>query len=187
MQERSVPEQMPLESREVSLPTGDLAVAARTLVEERLRGVRRSAPREVAPVDIVLQATRESAREHLFEEACELYWNELSWEQLSDEERMDEGAFTEMVFPGLLAFVDALLPRAPNGEPDRDREHRDVAHDFLLWLAARLVELRNAQPEDADEKQRVRRQESMTDDLIDLVAYRLYGLDPEEVEGFEDR
>lgn len=186
MEQGSVPEQMPLESRDVSLPTGELAVAARTLVEERLRGVRRSAPREVAPVDVVLQATRESAREHLFEEACELYWNELSWEQLSDEERVEEGEFTEMVFPGLLAFVDALLPRAPNGEPDRDREHRDVAHDLLLWLAARLVELRNAEPEDVRERQRLRRQASMTDDLIDLVALRLYGLDPEEMEGFGD-
>ncbi|MDP2480053.1 MAG: hypothetical protein Q8W49_06090, partial [Candidatus Palauibacterales bacterium] len=89
--------------------------------------------------------------------------------------------------PGLLAFMDALLPRNTNGEPDRDREHRDVAHDFLLWLAGRLVELRSARPEALEERARMRRQEATTDELIDLVAYRLYGLTSEEVERIQER
>jgi len=92
-----------------------------------------------------------------------------------------------MVFPGLLAFIDALLPRNPNREPDRDREHRDVAHDFLLWLAARLVDLRSGRPEAELERRRLRRQEILTDDLIDLVSCRLYGLSSDEVERIQER
>lgn len=175
-------DEMGVDRMEASLPEGQLAVAARTLVEERLRGVRRAVDRDLAPVDIVLRSTEPSSRSYLFEEACELYWNELNWEELTEEERVSDGSLTEMVFPGLLAFLDALLPRAANGEPDRDRERRDVAHDFLLWLAARLVRLRNDRPDDRQERQRQRREATMTDELIDLVVHRLYGLTPEEID-----
>ncbi len=163
-------------------------MAARTLIEERLRGMRRSVDRELAPVDIVLRQTKPEARTHLFEEACELYWTELGWEEETGEEAVGAGGreLTEMVFPGLLAFIDALLPRNDNGEPDRDRERRDVAHDFLLWLAGRLVELRSANPGELSERTRLRRQEALTDELIDLVAYRLYGLTSQEVERIQE-
>ena len=172
-----------------TLPTGELAMAARTLVEERLRGLRRAVDRDLAPVDIVLKPATPKVRRHLFEEACELYWNELSWEELSEEELVGDGEheLTEMVFPGLLALIDALLPKAPNGEPDRDREHRDVTHDFLLWLAARLVELRNARPEDNGDRIRLKRQAAVTDDLIDLIAFRLYSLTRPEIERYQTR
>lgn len=163
-------------------PAGEVKMAARTLVEERLRSVRRGIDRDLAPVDVVVDHTVPESRRYLFEEACELYWNELAWEELTDEERLADGAFTEMVFPGLLAFIDALLPRAGEGEPDRSREHRDVAHDFLLWLARRLVELRNTSAEGPDGRRRSR-EAALTDDLIDLVTHRLYCLTPEEIEG----
>jgi electron transfer flavoprotein beta subunit len=119
--------------------------------------------RTLAAVDLVLRPATPEVRRHLFEESCELYWNELSWEEITDEELVGDGELTEMVFPGLLALIDALLPRAPNGEPDRDREHRDVAHDFLLWLAAKLVELRGTRSEDEEDRERVRRQTAVTD------------------------
>jgi len=170
-----------------SVPSGERAVAARTLIEERLRGLRRSVDRDLAPVDVVLRPTKPSSRTHLFEEACDLYWTELGWEEETGEESLGEGELTEMVFPGLLAFMDALLPRNPNQEPDRDREHRDVAHDFLLWLAARLVDLRSDRPTAELERRRLRRQETLTDDLIDLVACRLYGLSSDEVERIQER
>jgi hypothetical protein len=159
-----------------------LDLAARTLVEERVRSLRRMLKRQLDPSDIVLRPTAPAARQHLFEEACELYWNELSWEQLTDEERVGESELTEMVFPGLLALVDAWLPTSENGEPDRDRERRDVAHDFLLWLAARLVELRRQKPEDEGDRQRLGREVQVTDELIDLVTYRLYSLSDGEIE-----
>ncbi len=159
-----------------------LELASRTLVEERVRSLRRLVRRELDPSDLVLRPTAPAARQHLFEEACELYWNELNWEQLTDEELVAEGEFTEMVFPGLLALVDAWLPRSENGEPDRDRERRDVAHDFLIWLAARLVELRIGRPEDAADRSRIQRTIQVTDELIDLVSYRLYCLTDGDIE-----
>lgn len=170
-----------------TLPTGEQAVAARTLVEERLRGLRRAVDRDLAPVDVVLRPATPRVRRHLFEEACELYWNELSWEEITDEEMVEGGALTEMVFPGLLALIDAFLPRGSTGEPDRGREHRDVAHDFLLWLAARLVELRNARPEDNGDRLQIQRQIAVTDELIDLVAFRLYSLTNDEIERYQKR
>lgn len=159
-----------------------LDLAARTLVEERVRSLRRQVNRELDPDDLVLRPTAPAARRHLFEEACELYWNELNWEQLTHEEVIGEGELTEMVFPGLLALVDAWLPRSDNGEPDRDREHRDVAHDFLLWLASRLVELRVQRPEDGAERETIQREVQVTDDLIDLVTFRLYCISDGEIE-----
>jgi len=160
----------------------ELALAARVLIAERLRCLQKFVDRQIDLDDIVLKPTAPDSRRHLFEEACELYWNELNWEQLTDEELYAEGELTEMVFPGLLTLIDALLPRADNGEPDRDREYRDVAHDFLLWVAQRLVELRTTQPEDDSDRQRLRRERTITDDLVDLVAYRLYCLTDKEIE-----
>ncbi|MCL7927584.1 MAG: hypothetical protein M8860_00295 [marine benthic group bacterium] len=157
-----------------------LELAARTLVEERVRALRRLLDRELDPDDIIVRPTAPASRKHLFEDACDLYWNELNWEQLTDEERISGGELTEMVFPGLLTLVDALLPRSDNGEPDRDREHRDVAHDFLLWLAGRLVELRATRPDDEEDRERIRAEIQVTDDLIDLVSCRLYCLTDEE-------
>jgi len=158
-----------------------VALAARTLVKERVRALQRLVDRELDPGDVVLRPTAPDSRQHLFEEACELYWNEMNWEQITDEELTDSGELTEMVFPGLLTLVDALLPRAANGEPDRGREHRDVAHDFLLWLAARLVELRSRRDEDEEDRAQTRREAQVTDELVDLVTYRLYSITDEEI------
>lgn len=159
----------------------DLALAARTLVHERVRALSRLVDRDLDPGDVVLRPTAVESRKHLFEEACELYWNEMNWEQITDEELTEGDELTEMVFPGLLTLVDALLPRGANGEPDRSREHRDVAHDFLRWLAARLVELRTRREEDQEDRKETRREAQITDDLVDLVIYRLYSITDEEI------
>ncbi|MFQ5529621.1 MAG: hypothetical protein ACE5FP_04665 [Gemmatimonadota bacterium] len=159
----------------------ELELAAHTLVHERLRALRKLVGRELDPGDVVLRPTPAASRKHLFEEACELYWNEMNWEQITEEELTDGGELTEMVFPGLLTLVDALLPRGPNGEPDRAREHRDVAHDFLGWLAARLVELRSRRQETQEDKAQTRREATITDELIDLVTFRLYLITDDEI------
>ena len=159
----------------------DLSLAARTLVHERVRALGRLVDRELDPGDVVLRPTAPDSRQHLFEEACELYWNEMNWEQITDEELTDGGELTEMVFPGLLTLIDALLPRGANGEPDRGREHRDVAHDFLLWLAARVVELRSRREDDPEDRKQSRREATITDELVDLVTYRLYSITDEEI------
>ena len=56
-----------------------------------------------------------------------------------------------------------------------------MAHDFLLWLAARLVELRSQRGEDEEERLQVRRETKITDELVDLVTYRLYSITDEEI------
>lgn len=162
-------------------PEGEVALAARTLVRERVRGIGKAVGRRLTPSDIVLHPASPEVRKHLFEEACELYWNELSWEEITDEELVGDDELTEMVFPGLLALVDAFLPRSPNGEPDRSREHRDIAHDFITWLAARLIGLRTATPESDEDRERIRRRKAVTDELIDLVAFRLCSLTTDEI------
>jgi hypothetical protein len=48
-------------------------------------------------------------RRHLFEEAVELYWNDLEWENITEEERMEGGPLPELTFPGFLAYVRGLL------------------------------------------------------------------------------
>ena len=163
-----------------------LAVAGRTLITERIRGMRKVVGRRLAPSDLVLRATAPDVRRHLFDEACELYWNEMSWEEITQEELVGEEELTEMIFPGLLALVAAFLPRAPNGEPDRDRERRDVAHDFLDWLGTRLVALREARPEAEHERERIRHEKEITDGLIDLVAFRVCSLDSDEIETYQN-
>ncbi len=168
-------------------PSGELALAAKTLVHERIRGIRKAVGRRLGPGDIVLHPAAAEVRQHLFEEACELYWNELSWEEITEEELVGDEEFTEMVFPGLLTLIDAFLPKSENGEPDRDQEHRDVAHDFLEWLAARLVGLRIKTPESDDERERVRRERAVTDDLIDLIAFRVCSLTNDEIETYQSR
>ncbi len=171
----------------LKVPEAELALAARTLITERMRGIRKAVGRRLSPGDIVLRPAAPEVRKHLLEEACELYWNELSWEEITDEELVGDEELTEMVFPGLLALIDAFLPRARNGEPDRDREHRDVAHDFLTWLAARLVELRVSAPESESDRDRIRRQKTVTDELIDLIAFRLCSLTNEEIATYQSR
>ena len=58
--------------------------------------------------------------------------------ELTDEEKVDDGELTEMVFPGLLAFVDALLLAGAGDDGEDVSAHPDVVRDFLVWLAARL-------------------------------------------------
>lgn len=168
-------------------PTDDaLALAGRTLIRERIRGMRKVVGRRLGPSDLVLRATSPEVRRHLFEEARELYWNEMSWEEITEEELVGDEELIEMIFPGLLALIDAFLPKAPNGEPDRDRERRDVAHDFLDWLGMRLVALREARPEAEHERKKARHQQEVTDGLIDIVAFRICALREDEIETYQN-
>ena len=166
-------------------PAGELGLAAKVLVQERMRGIRKAVGRRLIPGDIIIHPSSADEREHLFTEACELYWNELSWEEITEEELVGDDELTEMVFPGLLTLIDALLPRAANGEPDRGREHRDVAHDFLTWLAAQLLQLRSEPSESEEDRERLMRRRKVTDDLIDLIVFRVCGLNDEEIATYQ--
>lgn len=123
-------------------------------------------------------------RTYLFDEAKDLYWNELEWENLTEEEVLDEGRITHLVFPGFLAYVrglllsevmpDALAPANPRPQ---------VVEDILRFLAGRVVELEDqiASPEEGDEDGRLEPDRDATSHLLDLVLYVYHGLAPEDM------
>lgn len=126
----------------------------------------------------------EDRRRFLLEEGQELYWNELSWEEITDEERIAGGHLTELVFPGFLAFVDALLFHSSAGEPAH--AHPEIVEQILAFLGSRYVEVTSDLEQGADSERLVWAR-SMTAHLIDLVLYRLYALSRSEREALEHR
>lgn len=110
---------------------------------------------------------------YLVAEGEDLYYNELAWEELTDEELVSGGRFTELVFPGFLAFIDGLL-QAP--EP-----RRDVVEELLTFLGERYTTLA-AEIEAGADCQRTVWSRWMTGELIDLVLCRLYRITPAERE-----
>ncbi len=127
-------------------------------------------------------------RRHLFEEAVELYWNDLEWENVTEEERMEGGPLPELTFPGFLAYVrgllltlvqpDSLAPASPRPE---------VVEDLMVFLAGRLVDLeeevREAGGGEGDEAALEYR---MTDGLLDRVLMTFHGIQPEDAGILED-
>src|SRR5215213_726779 len=77
-------------------------------------------------------------RQHLLEEATELYWNELEWEHITHDAGDDA---IERCFAGLLSFVRGLLLRdvAPGAHAPGARP--EVVEDLLRFLASRVLEL----------------------------------------------
>lgn len=124
--------------------------------------------------------------EHLCREAEDLYWNELSWEELTDEEEISGGHLTELVFPGFLSFVEALLiETVPADSLAPARPHPDVVEAILAFLAERYTVL-TAELEAGADSERVVWARAMTARLIDLVLYRLYELTPAEQERIDE-
>ena len=117
-----------------------------------------------------------AGRQHLLDEARDLYWNELEWERITDEEKVDGGALPELAFAGLLAFVRGLLMREVMPDALAPADPRpDVVEDLLLFLAERTLALEGEEGAEAAEDLR------MTDEVTDLVLYQLHGLSKEEV------
>lgn len=108
--------------------------------------------------------------EHLLQQAQELYWNELAWEQITADEA-DRGRLVELMFPGLLAFVDGLLLRESNRDSAAPAIPRPtVVEGVLRFLAGRSVRAWEESGEEAEAERLV------TERLIDLVLYRLYAV-----------
>jgi hypothetical protein len=123
-------------------------------------------------------------REHLLADAEELYWNELSWEEITDEERVVGGHLTELVFPGFLSFVDALVRREP-WEPRSESYRPDVVEEILGFLGSRYSVLTAELKAGADSR-RIVWARAMTAHLLDLVLHRLYSVSARERERLED-
>lgn len=155
---------------------------AQAHLEIRKARIRDSLDRAVVPASAHAEPLPADRVAHLCREAEDLYWNELSWEQLTDEEQISGGHLTEMVFPGLLAFVEALLiEKVPDDSLAPARPHPDVVHAILAFLAERYVAL-TAELEAGADSERVVWARAMTARLIDLVLYRFYELSPAEQE-----
>ncbi|HUH11932.1 MAG TPA: hypothetical protein VMK65_02435 [Longimicrobiales bacterium] len=107
---------------------------------------------------------------HLCQQAEELYWNELAWEQLTGDEG-DHSRLVELMFPGLLAFVDGLLLRETNTDSAAPAMPRPaVVERILQFLAERSVRALEESGEEAEAERLV------TGRLIDLVLYRLHSV-----------
>ena len=137
---------------------------------------------DARPVGAPAEPLAPEQMEHLVREAEELYWNELTWEELTDEEAVVGGHLTELVFPGLLAFVDGLLvDEVPPGALVPARPHPDAVEGVLAFLGRRFAVL-SAELEGGADSQRVLWARAMTAQLVDLVLCRLYRISPAELE-----
>jgi len=126
-------------------------------------------------------------RAYLLETAEEFYWNELEWEKLTEEEKLDQESFTDLAFPGFLAFVRGLL--LEEAQPDSmapPQPRPEVVSDILGFLARRVVELEE-EAHAAGEEERAQREAElkMTSRLVDLVLYIYYRLDRDEADRVE--
>ena len=142
----------------------------------RLLGRPLATPEPYGPVSV-----SEDVRRHLLEEAVELYWNEMAWEQIAGED--PDGAGLEMVFPGFMTFVRALLLDETLPEATAPAQPRpDVVEDLLRFLSGRLVDLEEELAAGADgDDERLRGELGMTSGLLDVVLYRYHGLSPADV------
>ena len=160
--------------------------AARAFLEQRRARLLASVERPLRRVGEGGEALPAERLEFLLLEAQDLYWNELSWEEVTDEERVAGGHLTELVFPGLLAFVDGLLLEPDAGSPAgaAGRPRPEVVEAILHFLSARHAELLRQLGSGVD-SERVVWARAMTARLVDLVLCRLYGLGAEELEWLE--
>ena len=162
---------------------------ARALLDVRREEMERALGRKLAaPTPSEGNELSESEREHLTNAASDLYVNELAWENITDEEQVEGDPLAELTFPGFLAYVrgllldqvmpDSLAPANPRPE---------VVEEVLGFLAERVVELQENEDDPGDEDaQQTERDLALTHRLLDLVLFRLHGIDPADVEGFRD-
>jgi hypothetical protein len=155
---------------------------ARAFVEVRRARILDRSSRELQSVGAGAEPLAAEKAAYLLREAEELYWNELAWEELTDEEAIGGGHFTELVFPGFLAFVDGLLvERVPADSLAPARPHPDVVERILHFLGERHVAF-SRELEQGIDSERVVWARAMTAQLVDLVLSRLYGISAEELE-----
>jgi hypothetical protein len=160
---------------------------ANTLIVGRREHLTRVLGRPLPAPTARPPAATEQVRRHLLEEAEELYWNEMAWEHITGEEGLGDGALLEMAFPGFLAFVRALLLREvlPDAMGGPAQPRPEVVEDLLLFLGERVVALEEELAGEADERDRLVGELTMTSRLLNGVLYNLHGLSPAEVERVE--
>ncbi len=159
-----------------------------TLIRGRRERLTRALEHPLAEPTAGATPLSDEARQHLFSEGRDLYWNELEWEHLTEEEATDGAPLSELTFPGLLAFVRGLLLTEVNPDALAPAEPRpQVVEDLLGFLAGRLVELEEtlSRPGDDEDPDQLRSEFDTTDRLVDLVLYLYHGLEAAEIERLE--
>ena len=162
---------------------------ATTLLEGRREKIERALGRPLAVPEPARGADlSQSEREHLRNAATDLYLNELAWENITDEEQVEGEPLAELAFPGFLAFIQGLLLKQVMPDSLAPANPRpEIAEDVVRFLAERVVALQDemggAGEGDAEQEAR---DLALTDRLLDLVLFRLHGVDPADAEGFRD-
>ena len=167
---------------------------ATTLLEGRREKIERALGRPLAlPAPASGGDLSESERDHLRNSATDLYLNELAWENITEEEQVEGEPLAELAFPGFLALIQGLLLEQVMPDSLAPANPRpEIAEDVVRFLAERVVALQDgmggAGEGDAGEgdAEQGARDLALTDRLLDLVLFRLHGVDPADVEGFRN-
>ncbi len=166
---------------------------ATTLLKRRREKLERALGRPLAlPEPAGGPELSESERDHLRNAATDLYLNELAWENITEEEQVEGEPLAELTFPGFLAFIQGLLLEQVMPDSLAPANPRpEIAEDLVKYLAERVVALQDdmggggSGDGDGDAEQQAR-DLALTDRLLDVVLFRLHGVDPADVEGFRD-
>ena len=167
---------------------------ATTLLEGRREKIERALGRPLAVPEPARGADlSESEREHLINAATDLYLNELAWENITEEEQVEGEPLAELAFAGFLALIQGLLLEEVMPDSLAPANPRpEIVEDVVRFLAERVVALQDemgggGEAEDGDrDAEQEARDLGLTDRLLDLVLFRLHGVDPADAEGFRD-
>ncbi len=162
---------------------------ATTLLEGRREKMERALGRPLAVPEPASGAElSESEREHLLNAATELYLNELAWENITEEEQVEGEPLAELAFPGFLAFIQGLLLEQVMPDSLAPANPRpEIAEDVVKFLAERVVALQDEMGGGGEgDAEQGARDLALTDRLLDVVLFRLHGVDPADAEGFRD-
>ena len=130
----------------------------------------------------------ESERDHLRTAATDLYLNELAWENITEEEQVEGEPLAELAFPGFLAFIQGLLLEKVMPDSLAPANPRpEIVEDLVQFLAQRVVALQDEMGGGGEgDAEQEARDLALTDRLLDVVLFRLHGVDPADAEGFRD-
>ena len=162
---------------------------AATLLEGRREKMERALGRPLAVPEPASGAQlSESERDHLRDAATDLYLNELAWENITEEEQVEGEPLAELAFPGFLAFIQGLLLERVMPDSLAPANPRpEIAEDVVKFLAERVVALQDEMGGGGEgDAEQEARDLALTDRLLDLMLFRLHGVDPADAEGFRD-
>ncbi len=164
---------------------------ATTLLEGRREKMERALGRPLAvPEPATGGELSESERDHLRNAGTDLYLNELAWENITEEELVEGEPLAELAFPGFLAFIQGLLLDQVMPDSLAPANSRpEIAEDLVKYLAERVVALQDEMGGSGDSEGDAEQEApdlALTDRLLDVVLFRLHGVDPADVEGFRD-